>query len=170
MKRFTHKQRSLRWPSRPSWWRAAASIAFAYFTARGAARVRPQVGTGPGDAFTLTSSGPDTPLTPGGGAQQFDVSIQNTSVESAYIGEVSMSVLSNSVTGDAETPGGDDIVGCAASWFTVSPSMVVNTNVGAGDTVTASGLGLDLPSISMSESGTDQDACEGSTIGIAFSA
>lgn len=146
------------------------SIAFAYFTASGSGTGSATIGTGPGDAFTLTSSGPDTPLTPGGGAQQFDVSIQNTSVESAYIGEVSMSVLSNSVTGDAETPGGDDIVGCAASWFTVSPSMVVNTNVGAGDTVTASGLGLDLPSISMSESGTDQDACEGSTIGIAFSA
>ncbi len=145
-------------------------IAYAYFTASGNGVGSGSVGTGPGDAFAISSDGPDAALTPGSGDQPFDVTVHNTSGQSAYVGTVAMSVLTNADTGDAETPQGVDIAGCDASWFTVTSSLGVDTTVAAGDTVTASGLDLDLPSISMTESGTDQDACEGSDIGIAFSA
>ena len=145
-------------------------IAFAYFTASGGGTGTASVGSGPGQAFVITSDGPDTALTPGNGDQQFDVSIQNTSDQAAYVGTVSMAVLTDAGTGDAETPEGTDIAGCDASWFTVTPSLGVDTTVAVGDTVTASGLDLHLPSISMTDSGADQDACEGADIGIAFSA
>ena len=39
--------------------------AFAYFTSGGSGTGSAQVGTGPGNAFSFTSAGPATPLTPG---------------------------------------------------------------------------------------------------------
>lgn len=144
-------------------------IAFAYFTSGGSGTGSAQVGTGPGNAFSITSTGPLTALTPGAGSQPFDVSVTNTSDQAAFVGFVSMSIATFP-GGDAATAGGADIPGCLASWFTVDPTLDVDTTVGAGDTVSASGLGIDEPTIQMTESGTDQNACESASVGINFSA
>ena len=143
--------------------------AFAYFTSGGSGTGSAQVGTGPGNAFSFTSAGPATPLTPGTTSQPFDVSVTNTSDQAAFVGFVSMSIATYP-GGDAATADGSDIPGCLASWFTVDPILNVDTTVGAGDTVTASGLGIDEPTISMTESGTDQNPCQDASIGINFSA
>ena len=79
-----------------------------------------------------------------------------------------MSVSQYLGTGDASTSTGQDIVGCSASWFSVTPTLVVDHAVAAGTTVTAQGLGLVLPTVSMVPSGSLQDACQGASVGIAF--
>ena len=143
-------------------------VAYAFFSASGSGTGTADVGTGPVGTLQITSTGPSTALTPWNGSQPFDVSIHNNSLTDSGVGTISMSVSRFQATGDAATSSGQDIVGCAAAWFSVSPTLVVNQPVGAGATVTAQGLGLVLPTVSMIPSVSNQDACQGSTVGIAF--
>ncbi len=168
MKRFTLKKKVAAVGIAAVMAVGGGGIAFAYFTSGGSGTGSAQVGTGPDDAFSFTSTGPATPLTPGADSQPFDVSVTNTSDQAAFVGLVSMSIATFP-GGDAATADGSDIPGCLASWFTVDPTLDVGTTVGAGDTVTASGLGIDEPTISMTESNTDQNPCEDASIGINFS-
>jgi hypothetical protein len=143
-------------------------VAYAFFSASGSGTGTANVGPGPVAILQITSNGPSTPLTPWDGSQPFDVSIHNNSLIDSGVGTISMSVSRFQNTGDAATPGGQDIVGCDANWFSVSPTLVVNQPVGAGVTVTAQGLGLVLPTVSMIPSASIQDACQGASVGIAF--
>lgn len=143
-------------------------VAYAFFSASGSGTGVATVGSGPGAILQIAGAGPSTPLTPWNGSQPFDVSIHNNSLIDAGVGTISMSVSHYQTTGDASTSAGQDIVGCSASWFTVSPTLVVDHAVAAGATVTAQGLGLVLPTVSMTPSGSLQDACQGASIGITF--
>jgi len=169
MKRFTRKQKVAAAALIAVLAVGGGGIAFAYFTSGGSGTGSVPVGSGPTDAFTITTPGPTTPLLPGSDPETFDVSVTNTSGEAAYVGPVSISIPTES-NGDAES-GGADLSGCQASWFTIDGTMNFNGVVGAGATVTASSLDDVLPTISMpSNLTTDQDACQGSSIDIAFSA
>ncbi len=143
-------------------------VAYAFFSASGSGTGTADVGTGPVAILQVTTNGPSTALTPWNGSQPFDVSIHNNSLIDSGVGTISMSVSHFQSTSDAATPGGQDIVGCDAAWFSVSPALVVNQPVGAGATVTAQGLGLVLPTVSMIPSAANQDACQGASVGIAF--
>jgi hypothetical protein len=167
MKRFTHKKKVAAFAITAVLAVGGGGIAFAYFTSGGSGVGSAQVGTLPVGAFDITSSGPGTPLVPGNGPQPFDVNIENTSGQSAYVGTVSMTINTNTATGDAETSAGDDITGCQANWFTVNGSFNANAEIAADSSQTFSGVG----NISMADDPIDnQDACQGAAVGIDFSA
>ena len=168
MKRFTHKK-------------AAAvavtavlvlgggGIAYAYFTSGGSGTGSAEVGTSPSDAFTISAAGPYAALLPGNGPQSFDVRVANTTGLDSYIGTVYMGIATYGDSGDAATAAGDDIPGCLASWFTVTPSIDFDEVVPADGNVTSTGLGVDAPTIEMPAASVDQDPCQGASVGIAFS-
>jgi hypothetical protein len=142
-------------------------VAAAYFTSSGTGTGRAEVGTTTG-AFDITTDGPGVPLLPGDGPQDFDVAITNTGATDAHIGTVRAGVARYGDSGDAATRDGADIPGCSASWFSVTPSVAIDELVGPGGTVHASDGGQSLPTITLSESGTNQDACQGRSVGITF--
>jgi len=145
----------------------AGGIAAAYFTSGGTGSGSAEVGSTTG-AFVLTTGGPATPLLPGDGPGAFDVAVTNTSGADAHIGTVSEAVARYGDSGDAATQDGADIPGCSADWFSVTPSVAVDELVAPGATVHASDGGRPLPTVTLSESGTDQDACQGRSVGITF--
>ncbi|HVC67269.1 MAG TPA: hypothetical protein VND44_06710 [Acidimicrobiales bacterium] len=145
----------------------AGGIAAAYFTSSGTGSGRADVGTTTG-AFDVTTGGPATPLLPGDGPRAFDVAITNTSGADAHIGTVYEAVARYGDSGDAATQDGADIPGCLAGWFSVTPSLAVDELVAPGATVHASDGGHPLPTVTLSESATNQDACQGRSVGITF--
>jgi hypothetical protein len=147
----------------------AGGVAYAYFTSGGSGSSTASVGTAGASDFTLSSAGPTGDLYPGSAPSPFDVSALNGGTTDEYIGTVYLSVASDPGTGDAETTGGVPIPDCLASWFTVTPSIALDQTVAPGDSVSTSGLDLTLPGIQMTESGTDQSACEGGTVLMDFS-
>jgi len=145
----------------------AGGVAAAYFTSSGTGTGRAEVGTTTG-AFDLTTDGPATSLLPGDGPEAFDVAITNTSGADAHVGTVYEGVARYGDSGDAATQDGADIPGCLAVWFSVTPSVAVDELVAPGATVHASDGGRPLPTVTLSESATDQDACQGRSVGITF--
>jgi len=143
-------------------------VAFAYFTSSGTGVGSAQVGTAASDVFILSTDGPTTPLLPGNGPQTFDVNVHNDSLQDTYVGTVYMSVMTGTGT-DAATAAGTDIPGCDASWFTVTPSVAIDTVVPAGQTVSSTDLAVVAPTIAMPVADVNQDACQGALVGISFS-
>jgi len=147
-----------------------SGVAYAYFTSNGSGTGSASVGTAPSDVFTMASGGPSTALVPGGGGQPFDVTVQNTSADAEHLGTISMWVMLFGDSGDAADSAGNDIPGCSASWFTVTGSVLVDDTVAAGSTVSLSDLAIVPPTITMTETGTNQNACQGAQVGIGFAA
>ena len=145
-------------------------IAFAYFTSNGGGSGSASVGSSGSNDFTITSDGPSTALLPGNGAQPFDFTATNTGSGNDYLGTVYLSVDTFDGGPDAATVDGVDIPGCDASWFTITPSFAVDSTVPSLGTISASDVvAVPQPTITMADSGTDQDACQGASVGIAFS-
>jgi hypothetical protein len=109
-------------------------------------------------------------LYPAGPAQPISFTISNSGNTPAHVGSVTVSVATNPATGDIESTPGDvntDVAGCNAGWFAFNDNPVTeNTNVAPGNTdFPSSSTGL---SIYMGDSGTNQDACEGASVGLVF--
>lgn len=108
-------------------------------------------------------------LYPGGPAQTINFSMTNTGTIPETVNDVTIAVATDPSNGEIESTPGEtwtDVANCYASWFTVSPSPVtVNTSIPAGGVVDWIGAA----SISMPQSATDQNACQGATIGLTFS-
>ena len=123
----------------------------------------------PAVQFNVTNPvSPD--LYPGGAAQPINFTVDNLGSVPAYLGSVSISVASDSANGLVESTPGDtntDVAGCYASWFGFTDvPVVVNGNIPVGNTdYLSSHTGA---AISMLESGTNQDACEGAALGLVF--
>jgi hypothetical protein len=123
----------------------AAFGAYAYFSSSGTGTGTASVGASSAIALsspavgTLYPGGPDVPVT---------VSIHNPGSGNEYVGTISGTVADNGT--------------CQGSWFTVDP-ITYNTQVAAGATTTAS------THVRMTESGTNQDACQSKTVTINWS-
>jgi hypothetical protein len=125
-----------------------AGGAFAYFSSTGSGTGSATVGS----SSTVQLSSPNVgTLYPGGAAVPVTVTIHNPGSGNEYVGTISGSVA-NGGTGN----------NCLGSWFTVAP-IVYNTNVAAGASPTAS------TTVTMNESGTNQDPCQGATLTINWS-
>ena len=142
---------------------SGGGIAFAYFTAGGSGSGSANVGSAPTDAFSITSTGPSSPLLPGNPPQSFEVDVANTTGQAAYVGTVYMKVMTYQESGDAATAEGADIVGCTASWFSVTDSVDVDQVVPAHGSVSST-----TPTIQMPAQSLNQDACKDASVGIAF--
>jgi hypothetical protein len=123
----------------------------------------------PAVQFNVTNPvAPD--LYPGGSPQPISFTVDNLGSAPAHLGSVDISVATNSATGDVESVPGDantDVPGCLAVWFGFNNVPVVeNTSLSPGSTDFLSSV--TGASIYMSESGSNQDACEGASIGLVF--
>jgi hypothetical protein len=124
---------------------ASAIGAYAYFTANGAGAGSATVGS----ASAIQLSSPVVgDLYPGATATPVTVSINNPGSGNQFVGTISGSVTTQG--------------GCLGSWFTVAP-VAFNTNVLHGTTVTAP------TTVSLDESNSNQNACQGLTMAIAWS-
>jgi hypothetical protein len=108
-------------------------------------------------------------LYPGGPGQDIDFSVTNPSNIPVTLNKVTIAVATDSglVEATAGYPS-TDIAGCYPSWFFVSPSPVT-----VGETIPARGTidWLGGATISMPADSVDnQDACQGKTIGLTFTA
>jgi hypothetical protein len=123
----------------------------------------------PAVQFNVTN--PLSPLLyPGGAAQPINFTVDNLGSVAAYVGSIGISVAYDPANGYVESTPGDpntDVVGCKVSWFSFTDvPVVINGNIPVGPT---DYLSVDTgASISMLESGTNQDACEGAAIGLVF--
>ena len=113
-----------------------------------------------GENFTVNGSIPaSTPLYPGT-SQPVDLSITNPNPEPITVGSGSVSVV---ITPSA---------GCPASYFTLSQGSFT-VSIPAGSTKSLSDLGIsntNWPVISMIDTTTNQDACEGATLNFIWTA
>ena len=121
----------------------AAIGGYAYFSSTGSGSGT--AGVGSSTPVTLSSAGV-TGLYPGGTSVPVTVSIQNTGGGNEYVDTISGTVADNA--------------GCLGSWFTVAPVTYQNT-VAPGKTVSASPT-----TVTLNESGSNQDACQGKTMTI----
>jgi hypothetical protein len=123
----------------------AAFGAYAYFTSTGSGSGSANVGSSSG---VQLSGSPSTSLYPGGADAAATVSIHNPGSGNEYVGTISGSVADNG--------------GCLGSWFTVDP-ITYNATVAGGATATAA------THVRMSDSGTNQDACQGKSVTVNWS-
>jgi hypothetical protein len=125
---------------------AVAGVALAFFTSSGTGSGTASVGTDAGvtiDPVTIAGT-----LYPNGPAATVDFTINNTSTDtSVHVGKVvaDTSAGTHGITG---LP-----AGCSASDFTFD-DVTVGNDIAAGDSIPGSG------SLSMADSGVNQDACK----------
>jgi hypothetical protein len=109
-------------------------------------------------------------LYPGGPAQPINFSVTNPGSIPVTLATVTIAVAADPVSNLVEAVPGytsSDIAGCYASWFTINPPSPINGPVAAGQTWVDSPSGA---SIVMPTSASDQDACQGASIGLTFTA
>jgi len=119
--------------------------AFAYFSSSGSGSGQATVGSSTNVTLASPSVGP---LYPGGASVPVDVTITNPGSGSERVAHVSGSVADNG--------------GCLGSWFQVD-GFDYNGTLAAGANATVQ------THVSMNDSGTNQDACQGKTMTINWS-
>lgn len=139
---------------------AAADIAS---TAPASASASGQVRSGSDWRVTLVADGSGD-LQPGQGAEVLGYTVTNQGARTRTVPLISPLVTADS-DGDVVTPGGSSVVGCRAAWFTATTT--VDPGVAGGQTGLAPGTSATgTVTVSMSDSGTDQDPCRHASLGI----
>jgi hypothetical protein len=133
---------------------AVGTTAFAFFSASGSGTGSASVGSASGIVLTSDSvSG----LYPAGSDVTVGVHIQNPGSGDQHVGTVSGAVQTDD-NGTAGDPSDD----CLGTWFQVDP-ITYNATVTHGTTSDTS------TKVRMTDSGTNQDACQGKTLTINWS-
>lgn len=108
-------------------------------------------------------------LYPGGPNQPINFTISNPGSSSTYVTSVTIAIAQDG-GGNIETTAGvpsSAVVGCLASWFTINGSPdAVGQSIGAGSSIDWVGTA----SISMPANATNQNVCEGKSVGLTFTA
>jgi hypothetical protein len=113
-------------------------------------------------------------LFPGGPAQAINLSVYNPGSADVQLNTLTVSLGTNSGTGDIVTTAGDpssDVLGCLASWFSIngggtSATVTFNETVPAGETISLTGnFNISMPA----DSTDNQNACQGANVGLNFS-
>lgn len=137
-----------------------AAGALAYFVSRGSGTTATNVTTGTAATLPVTVVlGPSTgsPLTPAGTAQTFTVQVHNANnVPVDYL--LTAAVRSDGAGGVYDTTSGGFVDACLASWYGVTLSVTSPVTQPA-NTLLNEGSG----SVTMSDNGADQSACESLT-------
>jgi hypothetical protein len=129
---------------------AVSGVAYAWWSSSGNGTGSAGVGTS--QALTVSQSGSVTGLVPNGVDHDVTVHVVNPATFSQSLNAVAISVHA------ATLPSG-----CEAAWFTVTnPTITPPVVITAGNFTDLVGQ------IRMTESGTNQDACQGATIDLVF--
>jgi hypothetical protein len=128
-------------------------VAYAYWTGGGSGTGTATAGT-PASLTVNQTGAAVTGVFPGGPSKSLSGTFNNPSAGPVYVANVTATVSSTSA------------IGCSASDFVVSGTATVAAEIPAGNGQGAwSGL-----SIAMTDTGSNQDACKGATINIAYTA
>lgn len=112
-------------------------------------------------------------LYPGDSAQPLNFSLTNNSATPETVNDVTITIAADAGNGYVvESIPGDtssDVAGCSASWFDINgtsytATVAVDATIPGGTTVDETGLA----NISMPQSNSNQNACQGATIGLNF--
>ncbi|HWF49162.1 MAG TPA: hypothetical protein VG294_00845 [Solirubrobacteraceae bacterium] len=148
-----------------------AAAAFAYFTSTGSGTGAATVGSA--SAWTVTAgAATGGPLYPGSGTQTISYTVTNPSSGVQSLAGTSAAVASYTGTaipadaGDV-THNGVPVAGCLASWFTAANTAPtpLPQNLAGSATSTAGSV-----AVTMQDSGTSQNVCQGATPDITVSA
>lgn len=140
---------------------AVAGIAIAYFTSTGSGTGSATVGSA--TAFKVTvSAATGGPLYPGSGSESLAYSVKNEGAGAQNVNSTSATVASDEA-GDI-TQGGEPVEGCKASWFTATDTSPAPVNLKGGESASGS------VEVTMQDSGSNQDACQGASPDITVSA
>lgn len=135
---------------------AGGGAAFAYFTSTGVGDASASVGHAPTTGWSVTAPSNTTgDLFPGSGSEVISFKVTNTNTGNEALATLTPSVDSNKA-GDVIS-GGIAVPGCKAAWFTATagtPTPALGTSVAPGSSY------MVPVTVTMKESGTDQDACE----------
>jgi hypothetical protein len=143
---------------------AVAGAAFAYFTSTGSGNGSASVGSSTAFTVAVSSDGTSS-LYPGSGSETLTYSVTNPSAGHQNLSATSTAVASN-VAGDV-LHNGTPVAGCKASWFTTvnhAPTPLPQ-NLAGGATSTNGTV-----DVTMQDSGTNQDPCQGASPDITVSA
>jgi hypothetical protein len=135
---------------------ASGGAAYAYFTATGSGTGAASVGSASSWEVTATS---DTTgdLLPGSGSEILTFTITNEGSGDQAFNSVSATIISDN-NGNVKA-GGSPVSGCMASWFAAELGTPVG--YGYGESI-PSGDSATVPvTVTMSDSGTNQDKCQG---------
>jgi len=135
--------------------------ALAYFLTRGTSSTSvtaPVGGTPPPIAFTLlTTNVAPGPITPGSGMVEYNINATNpTSTPLTFA--LTATVKTDGVGGVYDNVSSAFVDGCKASWFTTQIGEPVGWQYSLP--ANATNIGIDHVIVKMTESGTDQSACE----------
>jgi hypothetical protein len=130
---------------------AVAGGAFAYFTSTGTGTGSATVGSA--TSWTVTAgTATGGPLYSGAGSMVVPYTVKNAG--NGYQDLTTTTATMASSGGDV-TQGGVAVTGCLAAWFTVVNSPPASVDLAASATTTGSAT------VTMQDSGTNQDPCEG---------
>jgi hypothetical protein len=141
---------------------AVAGGAYAYFSSNGSGTGSATVGTATN--FTVTAQAATGSMYPGAGSSTFTYVVNNPGTGAENVTGTTATVASS---GGNILDGGTPVSGCSASWFTASNTAPTGLPQDlAGGTSSTSGS----VTVTMSDSGTNQDACKGHSPQITISA
>lgn len=141
---------------------AAAVGAIAFFTANGSGTGQAKVGTS--SPWTVTSGTTTGTMYPGSGTSTVPYTVTNAGSGNQQLGSTSASVIDDG-SGNI-TAGGTPVVGCLSTWFTATNTQPT----GLPATVAPSGTKTGSVAVTMTESGTNQNVCQGAQPDILISA
>jgi hypothetical protein len=137
----------------------ASGVAYAYWTANGSGTGTAAAAPGVTD-LTVNQTTVLNPMYPGDSAQTISGNFDNPNSGPVYVSTVTVSI--DSVVKDPGAPAGT----CDATDFTLSPTQAtVNAEVPAGNGVGA----WTGPAIQFNNKASNQDACKGATVNLAYS-
>jgi hypothetical protein len=142
---------------------ALAAAALAFFTSSGSGTGSATVGSA--GAWTVNvSAATGGPLYPGSGSQSIAYTVTNSGSGQQSLAATSSVVKSS---GGNVTQGGVTVSGCLASWFTATNTAPtpLPQNLAGGATSTGGSV-----VVSMQDSGTNQNSCQGVSPDITISA
>jgi hypothetical protein len=133
----------------------SAGAAFAYFTSTGSGTGSASVGSA-GNWTVSVSSDTSGKLLPGSGNEKIGYTITNPNKGSQAFTTVSATVNADA-SGNVLGADGNPVAGCLAAWFTADAG---NTTPPAGTSVAKNGTATGTVTVAMTDSDTNQDACE----------
>ncbi len=134
--------------------------AIAYFTSSGSGNGQATVGTS--SSWTVTQTSANGTMYPGTGSTTIQYKVTNAGTGYQELNGTT-GVLATDGSGNVMS-GGSAVIGCLASWFSVS-----NTSPAAVDLASGASASSSLQ-VTMSDSGTNQNVCQGVTPTITISA
>jgi hypothetical protein len=141
-----------------------AGAAYAYFTSSGSGTGSASVGHSTAFTVAVSPATGSTVLLPGSGTQNLAYTVHNPSTGNQNLSGTTAAVASSGVD---VTTGGVDQTGCLASWFTATNTAPtpLPQNLAGGGTSTGGSV-----AVTMQDSGTNQNACQGVSPDITVSA